>query len=120
MPSERPVTGSCGVRSVVSGAPMSRWAYIQWDGIICRSMRWEYIRIVPMPSLLVKFGKTVRKLREEAGYSQESFAAAVGVHRTYMGTIERGRGNPTLDMIAKIARGLGMSVARLLDKVEGG
>jgi DNA-binding XRE family transcriptional regulator len=95
-------------------------AYIQWNAIICRTMRWECIRIVPMPSLLVRFGKTVRKLRAEAGYSQESFAAAVGVHRTYMGTIERGHGNPTLDMIAKIARGLGMSVTRLLEKVEGG
>jgi transcriptional regulator with XRE-family HTH domain len=81
-------------------------------------MRWETIRILRMASLLVRFGKTVRKLREDAGYSQEGFADAIGVHRTYMGTIERGRGNPTLDMIARIARGLGMSVTRLLEKVE--
>lgn len=72
-----------------------------------------------MASLLVRFGKTVRKLRSDAGYSQESFADAIGVHRTYMGTIERGHGNPTLDMIAKIARGLGVSVTKLFEKVEG-
>jgi transcriptional regulator with XRE-family HTH domain len=73
-----------------------------------------------MASLIVRFGRTVRKLRAEAGYSQESFADVIGVHRTYMGTIERGRGNPTLDMIAKIARGLNLNVAQLLTKVEGG
>jgi transcriptional regulator with XRE-family HTH domain len=73
-----------------------------------------------MASLIVRFGRTVRKLRAEAGYSQESFADVVGVHRTYMGMIERGRGNPTLDMIAKIARGLDLNVAQLFAKVEGG
>jgi DNA-binding XRE family transcriptional regulator len=37
-------------------------------------------------------------MRTRAGYSQEGFADAIGVHRTYMGTLERGRGNPTLEI----------------------
>jgi transcriptional regulator with XRE-family HTH domain len=71
-----------------------------------------------MASLKTKFGRAVRKLREEAGYSQESFADAIGVHRTYMGTLERGRGNPTLDMIGRIARGVRVSLSALFEAVE--
>ena len=71
-----------------------------------------------MASIKVKFGRAVRKLREDADYSQESFADAIGVHRTYMGTVERGRGNPTLDMIGKIARGLKVSLKQLFEAVE--
>lgn len=71
-----------------------------------------------MASLKAKFGRAVRKLRDEAGYSQESFADAIGVHRTYMGTLERGKGNPTLEMTAKIARGLRLSLSTLFEAVE--
>ena len=73
-----------------------------------------------MAPLKVRFGRAVRALREEAEYSQESFADAIGVHRTYMGTLERGKGNPSLDVIAKIARGLGISLADLFKTVEKG
>ncbi|MGH9895291.1 MAG: helix-turn-helix domain-containing protein [bacterium] len=71
-----------------------------------------------MAALSVKFGRTVRRLRDSADYSQEGFADAIGVHRTYMSTLERGRGNPSLDMIARIARGLGLTVTKLFDAVE--
>lgn len=71
-----------------------------------------------MASLKVRFGRAVRSLREEADYSQEGFAEVIGVHRTYMGTLERGRGNPSLDVIAKIARGLGISLAQLFEAVD--
>ncbi|MGH7510690.1 MAG: helix-turn-helix domain-containing protein [Gemmatimonadales bacterium] len=71
-----------------------------------------------MASLKAKFGRAVRKLRDQAGYSQESFADAIGVHRTYMGTLERGKGNPTLEMIGRIARGLRVSVTALFEAVE--
>ncbi|MGH7514138.1 MAG: helix-turn-helix domain-containing protein [Gemmatimonadales bacterium] len=73
-----------------------------------------------MAPLKVRFGRAVRTLREKADYSQESFADAIGVHRTYMGTLERGKGNPSLDVIAKIARGLGISLADLFKTVEKG
>ena len=61
---------------------------------------------------------TVRALRSEAGYSQESFADAIGVHRTSMGTLERGDGNPTLDMIVRVAKGLRLSLSELFQAVE--
>jgi len=84
-------------------------------------MGWDAIRFRAMAaSLKVRFGRAVRKLRAAAEYSQESFADAIGVHRTYMGTLERGLGNPSLDIIAKIARGLGISIAELFEAVERG
>ena len=71
-----------------------------------------------MASLNARFGRTVRALRSEAGYSQESFADAIGVHRTYMGKLERGDGNPTLDMIVRVAKGLRLSLSELFQAVE--
>ena len=67
--------------------------------------------------ILERFGKRVRELRTEAGYSQESFAAACELDRTYMGGIERGERNLALRNIERIARTLGLSCAELLDGV---
>jgi DNA-binding XRE family transcriptional regulator len=71
-----------------------------------------------MASIGARFGRTVRALRSKAGYSQESFADAIHVHRTTMGSIERGDGNPGLDMVVKIARGLDLSLSELFVAVE--
>ena len=60
----------------------------------------------------------MRALRAKAGYSQESFADAIHVHRTSIGTLERGEGNPTLVAIMKIARGLDLSPSELLAAVD--
>jgi transcriptional regulator with XRE-family HTH domain len=73
-----------------------------------------------MDPLSVRLGHTVRDLRASAGYSQESFAAKIKVHRTFMGTIERGKTNPSLDTIERLAKGLGMSVWELLRLAERG
>jgi transcriptional regulator with XRE-family HTH domain len=67
-----------------------------------------------------RFGITLRRLREEAGYSQEAFADRAKVHRTYMGTVERGETNLTLDNIEKLARALGLKMWQLLKEVEEG
>ncbi len=64
--------------------------------------------------ICVAFGKRVRKLREEQGHSQESFADVVEIHRTYIGGIERGERNPTLTMIHRIAKALGVKSSELL------
>ena len=61
-----------------------------------------------------EFGRKVRKLREEQGYSQEGFASEVGIHRTYIGGIERGERNPTLTMIARIAKALNVKPSDLI------
>jgi len=52
------------------------------------------------------FGERVRKLRIERQYSQEKFADLVGLHRTYIGAIERGEQNVSIDNIDKIAKAL--------------
>lgn len=52
------------------------------------------------------FGKRVRALRQEHGWSQEQFAARVGLDRTYVGGVERGERNISLENICKMARTL--------------
>lgn len=71
-------------------------------------------------NLKARFGKTVRRLREQAGYSQEGFADRAKVHRTYMGTVERGETNLTLENIEKLARALDLKAWQLLKEVEEG
>lgn len=59
------------------------------------------------------FGKRVRELRKQKGYSQEQLADKAGLHRTYIGSIERGEQNVSIDNIDKIAKALKTSVALL-------
>ena len=64
-----------------------------------------------------KFGKRVRTLRAEQGYSQEGFAEECDLHRTYIGAIERGEQNVSLENIAKIAASLKISLSNLFDGI---
>jgi transcriptional regulator with XRE-family HTH domain len=68
--------------------------------------------------LLRAFGVAVRRLRRERGWSQEEFADRAGVHRTYMGAIERGEQNLSLVSIGRVAAGLGISLSALMAEVE--
>jgi transcriptional regulator with XRE-family HTH domain len=63
---------------------------------------------------LIKFGEIVRHERHKKAISQEEFADLVGVHRTYIGMIERGEKNITLLNIEKIAKALNLSFAELM------
>lgn len=63
--------------------------------------------------ILERFGERVRELRSAQGYSQETFAHAVGLDRTYIGGIERGERNVALRNIARIAQTLGISISQL-------
>lgn len=56
----------------------------------------------------------VRRYRQQAGYSQEELAGRAGIHRTYIGGIERGERNPTLTMIHRLSKALGVSPHQLL------
>lgn len=67
--------------------------------------------------LLESFGKRVRTLRIDAGYSQESLADKCGLDRTYIGGIERGERNVSLRNIALIASSLGLTISNLLKGV---
>lgn len=59
-------------------------------------------------------GKRLRQIRLELGLSQEAFAQRIGVHRTYMGAIERGERNLTLRSLERIAARLRVEPASLL------
>lgn len=61
-------------------------------------------------NITVRFGQRVRQLRTELGLSQEAFADKCGLDRTYISGIERGVRNPTLEVIAVIADGLGVTL----------
>ena len=62
-----------------------------------------------------RLGLNLKKLREEQGFSQESFADHCGLHRTYISGIERGVRNPTVVILDKIAKGLEVPAGQLLD-----
>lgn len=62
-----------------------------------------------------QLGKTIQVLRRQKELTQEELAEKVGVDRSYMGFIERGERNPTLDKIEKIARALGVSMKKLFE-----
>lgn len=61
-----------------------------------------------------RLARNVRSLREAAGLSQDVFADMVGVHRTYMSGIERGKRNPSIDVVERIAITLAVEPGRLL------
>jgi transcriptional regulator with XRE-family HTH domain len=68
--------------------------------------------------LMTAFGVAVRKLRRDRGWSQEEFADHVGVHRTYMGGVERGERNVSLVNIGRISESLEMPLAALMAEVD--
>lgn len=68
--------------------------------------------------LLKKLGKEIKKLRKEAGYSQESFAREVKLHRTYIGAIERGEKNVTVKSLSKLTDCLGVKLSEFFAKFE--
>lgn len=64
--------------------------------------------------ILEKFGERVREERLKQGLSQEGLAEKAGVHRTYIGMIERAEKNITLINIEKIAKALEIPLAKLM------
>lgn len=66
--------------------------------------------------ILLKFGSRVRSERKKRGLSQEKLASLAGVHRTYIGMIERAEKNITLENIQKISKALKISVRDLFDE----
>ena len=60
------------------------------------------------------FGDRVRELRSAAGLSQEALADVAGLHRTYVGSVERGERNISLDNIYALAKALKVPASSLL------
>lgn len=67
---------------------------------------------------LVLIGKQIRKIREAQGYSQEEFAALVGIDRSYMGGIERGERNIASLNLIRIAKALKVEVGKLFPDIR--
>jgi len=65
-----------------------------------------------------RFGFAVRTRREALGLTQEDLAAAAGLHRTYLSDVERGRRNPSLLVIARLAAGLRLPASGLFLVME--
>lgn len=61
-----------------------------------------------------EFGRRVRTLRGQLGISQEALGERAGLHRTYVGRLERGELNPSLHNILRLAAGLGVDVTDLV------
>src|SRR5688572_25312725 len=83
--------------------------------IVCRIYSGEYMlwlghredtSVLAMISLRQGLGLVIAKRRKAAGLAQEEFAFHAKVHRTYMTGIERGRHNPSLDVLERIASAL--------------
>jgi transcriptional regulator with XRE-family HTH domain len=70
-----------------------------------------------MDDVRTRFGKAVRKRRQEIGVSQEEFADMCGLDRTYVGGVERGERNIGLINVEKIARAFRISLSDLLKNV---
>ncbi len=65
---------------------------------------------------LIRLGANLRQARETKGWSQEEMAFRCGVHRTYVGAVERGEYNITMLTLRKFTKALGIS---LRDAIQG-
>jgi transcriptional regulator with XRE-family HTH domain len=65
----------------------------------------------------IRFGRAIRRVREEQGINQEEAAERCRLHRTYYSGIERGVRNVAIQNVEKIARGLKISLPELFKRV---
>ncbi len=70
-----------------------------------------------MQEIQKKLGKRIAELRKKRGFSQEGFAHECGFHRSYMGALERGEKNVTIQLIDRVAKALKIPLAELFKGV---
>lgn len=66
------------------------------------------------PSLIKAFADNLKAARKREGISQEALAHLAGLHRTYVGSVERGERNISIENIERLARALGLEPADLM------
>lgn len=71
---------------------------------------------VPIPNARQRLASNLRKLRAQHKLSQEALADLVGLHRTYVGSVERSERNVSLDNVERLASALGVDIAELLSE----
>ncbi len=72
-----------------------------------------------MPMSLIPFGRAVKTQRARLGLTQEKLAERCGFDRTYISMLERGKRNPSLLNLLKLAKGLRTSVSKLTQVYDG-
>jgi transcriptional regulator with XRE-family HTH domain len=63
-------------------------------------------------------GKLLREARQEAGLSQEDLADRARIHRTYVSLLERDKKSPTLIVLLRVCRALGVSASEIVSRLE--
>ena len=72
-----------------------------------------------MSEIAKAVGQRIRNYRTRAGFSQEKLAELSGCHPTYIGQLERGEKNATIESIEKIATALNLPMAKLFEQLGG-
>ena len=70
-----------------------------------------------MSGLNVQIGQLLKDLRDERGWSLREFGLIVGMNKTYLGDIELGKRNPTINSLEKIVAGYGLTVREFFAKM---
>lgn len=71
-----------------------------------------------IPKHRIQLGDAIRRRRNELGISQEQFAEVVDCHRNFVGRVERGQQNPTVDTLVRIAKALDCTVRDIVNDTE--
>jgi DNA-binding XRE family transcriptional regulator len=89
----------------------------QTNILVCQTLVCR-IRFFILLRCRAMFGEELRRAREKAGLTQESLAFEAGVHRTYVSLLERNRKSPTLSMLFRLCKAMGVSPSKLVARVE--
>lgn len=73
-----------------------------------------------MSKLSVEIGQRIRSYRLQNGFNQEDLAEKCGLHPTYIGQVERGEKNATIESMSKIANGLHLPLSKLFENIGSG
>jgi transcriptional regulator with XRE-family HTH domain len=73
--------------------------------------------VITMSEIAKTVGQRIRNYRTQLGYSQEKLAELSGCHPTYIGQLERGEKNATLESVEKISSALGVTLSKLFEMI---
>ncbi len=68
-----------------------------------------------IPKYRIELGDAIRRRRDKLGMSQEQFSEVVDCHRNFVGRVERGQQNPTIDTLVRIAKALDCTVREIVN-----